>query len=403
MNRRILTKAFRGDKRLDALSALRHGIVILRPGTFSAWTACRITSMTWSCEPTPPRETDTATRHRIFQPDRDQAFILVFRREGAAGHDGDAEPRDHHLPDGFQRVSLPASRIRATKFGAGIEHLLSETMSGMRQEDLLRNELPGIERFLFLPRVSGRDYRLKGFIIQGGREYPRFLEGKGDHDDISVPLFSIPARFWVRFSSNSRVQAAAGVARQAGKPMVAFSSDASVAARGVYLLSFLVQEEVERIVSFAEAAKGRRSVAALIPETTYGSVVDAAFREAAARHGLRVVAIERYSSGGAATAVRRLAGVIRSTGPRRMSCSFPTPAMASRPFPRRSRASVSIRSASSRWGPESGTNRASSRCPPFRAAGSRRRTLAASRPSRPRYGPASTRIRPGSPPCPTMP
>jgi ABC-type branched-subunit amino acid transport system substrate-binding protein len=110
------------------------------------------------------------------------------------------------------------------------------------------------------------------------------------------------------------VQAAAGVARQAGRPMVAFSSDASVAARGVYLLSFLVQEEVERIVSFA-AAQGRRSIAALIPETTYGSVVDAAFREAAARHGLRVVAIERYASGGAATAVRRLAGVIGGPGP----------------------------------------------------------------------------------------
>lgn len=110
------------------------------------------------------------------------------------------------------------------------------------------------------------------------------------------------------------VQAAAGVARQAGKPMVAFSSDAGVAARGVYLLSFLVQEEVERIVSFA-AARGRRSIAALIPETTYGSVVDAAFREAAARHGLRVVAIERYASGAAATAVRRLAGVIAGPGP----------------------------------------------------------------------------------------
>ncbi|MET0744560.1 MAG: penicillin-binding protein activator [Microvirga sp.] len=110
------------------------------------------------------------------------------------------------------------------------------------------------------------------------------------------------------------VQAAAGVARQAGRPMVAFSSDASVAARGVYLLSFLVQEEVERIVSFA-AQQGRRSIAALIPETTYGSVVDAAFREAAARHGLRVVAIERYASGGAANAVRRLAGVIAGPAP----------------------------------------------------------------------------------------
>ncbi|MBM6595005.1 penicillin-binding protein activator [Microvirga sp. BT291] len=110
------------------------------------------------------------------------------------------------------------------------------------------------------------------------------------------------------------VQATAGVARQAGRPVVAFSSDSNVAARGVYLLSFLVQEEVERIVSYA-ASQNRRSIAALIPETTYGSVVDAAFREAAGRHGVRVVAIERYASGGAAAAVRRLAGVIGGASP----------------------------------------------------------------------------------------
>ena len=88
------------------------------------------------------------------------------------------------------------------------------------------------------------------------------------------------------------VQAAGGVARQAGRPMLAFSSDASVAARGVYLLSFLAQAEVDRVIAHA-AQQGRRSIAALIPETTYGSVVEAQFREAAAARGLRVVAIER--------------------------------------------------------------------------------------------------------------
>ena len=41
-------------------------------------------------------------------------------------------------------------------------------------------------------------------------------------------------------------------------------------------------------------------MAALIPETTYGNVVEAQFREAAARRGLRVVAIERYPAGPAA-------------------------------------------------------------------------------------------------------
>ena len=54
-------------------------------------------------------------------------------------------------------------------------------------------------------------------------------------------------------------------------------------------------------------SQGRRSIAALIPETTYGSVVEAQFREAAARRGVRVVAIERYPAGQPQAAVQRLA------------------------------------------------------------------------------------------------
>jgi ABC-type branched-subunit amino acid transport system substrate-binding protein len=110
------------------------------------------------------------------------------------------------------------------------------------------------------------------------------------------------------------VQTAGSVARQAGRPMLAFSSDASVATRGVYLLSFLPQAEVDRVIEHA-AAGGRRSVAALIPETTYGGVAEAAFREAAAQRGLRVVAIERYPAGQPQAAVGRLAPLIAGATP----------------------------------------------------------------------------------------
>jgi branched-chain amino acid transport system substrate-binding protein len=105
------------------------------------------------------------------------------------------------------------------------------------------------------------------------------------------------------------VRSAGQVARQAGKPVIAFSTDASVAANGVYLLSFLAQTEVDRIVDYA-SSKGRRSVAALIPETTYGNVVEAQFREATARRGLRLVALERYPAGQPQAAVGRIAPLI---------------------------------------------------------------------------------------------
>jgi hypothetical protein len=110
------------------------------------------------------------------------------------------------------------------------------------------------------------------------------------------------------------VQATGQVARQTGKPVIAFSTDASVATRGVYLLSFLVQAEVERIVSYA-ASQGRRSIAALIPETTYGHVAEAKLQEVAARNGMRIVAIERYPAGQPQGAVQRMGRVIGGSAP----------------------------------------------------------------------------------------
>ena len=109
------------------------------------------------------------------------------------------------------------------------------------------------------------------------------------------------------------VRAASVAARAAGKPIIAFSTDVGVASRGVYLLSFLPQPEVTRIVE-EEIASGRRSFAALIPETAYGNAVEAQFREAVTNRGARVAAVERYPAGAPAEAVKRLAGVI--TGPR---------------------------------------------------------------------------------------
>ena len=89
------------------------------------------------------------------------------------------------------------------------------------------------------------------------------------------------------------VAAAGQVARGRGKPVIAFSTDSSVATRGVYLLSFLPESDVDRIVSYA-AGHGKRSFIALVPDNAYGSVVEAAFKQAVARRNGRVVALERY-------------------------------------------------------------------------------------------------------------
>jgi branched-chain amino acid transport system substrate-binding protein len=89
------------------------------------------------------------------------------------------------------------------------------------------------------------------------------------------------------------VGAAAQIARARGVPMIAFSTDANVAANGVYLLSFLPESDVDRVVDYA-TSNGKRSFAALLPDNAYGSVVDAEFRQAVARKGGRVVGLEHY-------------------------------------------------------------------------------------------------------------
>jgi ABC-type branched-subunit amino acid transport system substrate-binding protein len=110
------------------------------------------------------------------------------------------------------------------------------------------------------------------------------------------------------------VQAAGPVAQQAGRPVIAFSTDVAAASPGVYLLSFLPQDEVDRIVDHA-ASQGRRSLAALIPETAYGGVVEAQFRQAAARRSLQVAGIARYPAGQPQVGVQRLAAVIAGPNP----------------------------------------------------------------------------------------
>ena len=97
------------------------------------------------------------------------------------------------------------------------------------------------------------------------------------------------------------VSAVGQVARARNIPVIAFSTDANVASRGVYLLSFLPETDVQRVVQYATST-GKRSYAALIPDNPYGTVVEAAFRQDVPRRGGRIVAIERYPHDKAAMA-----------------------------------------------------------------------------------------------------
>jgi branched-chain amino acid transport system substrate-binding protein len=91
------------------------------------------------------------------------------------------------------------------------------------------------------------------------------------------------------------VKAVTPIAKRANVPVVAFSSDASVAGPGVYLMSFQVHQEVERVVAYA-ASQGRRKFAALVSDDAYGKLTEQAFRASVQRAGGTVAALQVYSA-----------------------------------------------------------------------------------------------------------
>lgn len=89
------------------------------------------------------------------------------------------------------------------------------------------------------------------------------------------------------------VTGVADVARPRGVPILAFSTDTSVAGQGVYLLSFAPETEVRRAVEFA-AARGAQAIALLGSDSAFTRRVADVLRAEAARSGLSVHATLIY-------------------------------------------------------------------------------------------------------------
>jgi branched-chain amino acid transport system substrate-binding protein len=180
---------------------------------------------------------------------------------------------------GRQQEPEPASAIGAGQVKVGLilplaasgnAALAAQSMKNAAEMALAEFNAPNIQ---FLVKDDGG-------TVQGAQAAAQQVLDEGA-EIVLGPLFA------------HSVAPAGQLSRGRGVPVIAFSTDANVAARGVYLLSFLPESDVDRIVSYA-VAEGRRSFAALVPDNAYGSVVQAAFQQTVARRGARVIAIERY-------------------------------------------------------------------------------------------------------------
>lgn len=108
------------------------------------------------------------------------------------------------------------------------------------------------------------------------------------------------------------VQAIRPVAQGRSVPVMAFSTSSSAAGNGVFLISFLPEQDVANIVRFA-VQSGQSRFAALIPETAYGGIVERALRQELQSKGGQLVNVQRYrrTPQGAAQAASKIAASIK--------------------------------------------------------------------------------------------
>ena len=98
------------------------------------------------------------------------------------------------------------------------------------------------------------------------------------------------------FAAN--VSAASGVTLPANIVTIAFSTDTTVARRGVYLFSYTPQSDTRRILNFASSL-GRNSIAAFLPRNPEGNLRERVLRQTAGANGfsLNVIKYDRTPQG----------------------------------------------------------------------------------------------------------
>jgi branched-chain amino acid transport system substrate-binding protein len=223
-------------------------------------------------------------------------------------------------------ISIPGSKSAAPAgndtFAAPISPVTSSPLGG---SDAVAADHIGngpVKVALILPLTQGSGPSVVGASLRNAAELALSEAGSNDitlliKDDRSTPegardaaqaALNEGADLFIGPLYAGDVREVGRIARGAGKSVIAFSTDTSAAAPGVYLLSFLVENYVDRIVDFA-AARNKKSIAALIPDNDYGRVAEAEFQQVAARRNLRVLSIEHYTPSTLGAAVGKVAGL----------------------------------------------------------------------------------------------
>jgi ABC-type branched-subunit amino acid transport system substrate-binding protein len=176
---------------------------------------------------------------------------------------------------------------------------------------------------LTLPHMAGRDIKRLALLLPFSAQSPRLREEansmfqaaelalfqRPDADVVLTVLDTKGTEDGARSAARAALQQGADVilgpiiadnvraasqeAARSGTPLLSFSNDQSVAARGRYLVSFPPEAEVDRIVAYA-ATEGVQNFAFFGPDDAYGRRVRRAYEAAVARVGGEITAAEMY-------------------------------------------------------------------------------------------------------------
>ncbi len=225
--------------------------------------ACAKDEMTWT-EPEPPVADSTQPLPTLPEAEAEKGLLPKILEDSVEAMKSLPLLRDRFaVDDGSIRVALLVPLT-------GPHRKLGQALRDAAEMALFDI---GDERLMLLPRDTGG-------TAAGAREAAADAIAQGAHL-ILGPLFAQSA------------VAAAEVARPAGVAVVAFSTDRSVAGDGVYLLGFMVEEQVTRVVDHAYG-EGLLRFATLAPDTPYGQAVVGALETAARDRGGVVSRLEIY-------------------------------------------------------------------------------------------------------------
>src|SRR5260370_39902617 len=187
-----------------------------------------------------------------------QQSLSSFSNPFSSSQPGPAGPQQQPLAVGSGQVKVGLILPLSAAGNAGVA---AQSMKNAAEMALAEFQNPNIQ--LLIKDDGGNP--------QGARQGTQQALDEGA-EIILGPLFALS------------VPATAQLTRARGVSVIAFSTDSSVAGRGVYLLSFLPDSDVNRIVEYS-ASIGTQSFAALLPDNAYGNVVEARFKQAVARRG----------------------------------------------------------------------------------------------------------------------